>query len=74
MTHVCNVCEQELTYRWCEVYTRSVKGTPAPPWWAAHAGRGRASHAAAQETGSSEEPRVQEKCRSLTELKRRKPE
>lgn len=66
-----NVCEQQLTYRWCEEYKHSVAGTPGPPWWDVHAGQGRASHGAAQEKDSSEEPRVPEKCQSLTALQYR---
>lgn len=68
----CKVCETQLTYMWCEEYKHSGQGTPAPPWWDAHAGQGRASHGAAQEKGSSEEHRVLEKCQSLTELQCRK--
>lgn len=45
-----------------------MQGTPAPPWWDVHASQGRASHGAAQEKDSSEEPRGPEKCQSLTEL------
>lgn len=65
---------QQQTYRWCEEYKHGVQGTPAPPWWDVHASQGRASHGAAQEKDSSEEPQVPEKCQSLTELQCRKRE
>lgn len=68
------MCELQLTCKWCEACKRSVQGTPAPPWWDAHAGRGTASHGAAQERDSSEEPRVPEKCQSSTGLQCRKRE